>query len=153
MHDLKTTQALNQGITGKKMDHKQVAEELYKLVDTFGSDYVYEDVTFEDEFGEIRDAGTCMYSTEDKKPSCIVGHIIHKHFPEVFEKIYQGEWGSTHFPTSQAVDFIAVKYPNMFTEQAKQLLHKAQLFQDAGATWGKSVDAAVTTYANEFRRM
>ena len=104
-----------------------------------GENYVYEADTL-----SLSEA--CSYSTVAGAPSCIVGEVLARLTPDIFESIHDYEWyneedgkfdlheQSIHPTMGQAGK---IKMP--FEEAAIGLLYRAQTAQDYGVSWGDAV--------------
>ena len=88
-------------------------------------DYVYE-----------KDRGeTCTYSTKDGKPSCIIGHVIYRLDPEVFQNLVELE------NDGEAIGIGDLPWAYQFRDFEITAMERAQTRQDTGEPWGYAVKA------------
>lgn len=123
-----------------KITNAEVIEMLDKVV-AGREDYVYEYTTING-----RENTTCMYSTPEGAPSCIVGHLLHDNLPEYFRKVSESEYLTNDAGDVYASAGIRVyDLPNIseiFDTHAIEALGVAQEAQDWGRSWGKAVERA-----------
>jgi len=113
-----------------KLTREAVTAAIEKVVAEKGADYVYD-----------REHGGCTYSEQTPEgvvPSCIVGHVIAKMDPELFQRVaeYESETGGFWWT---GVD---IRIPGIEQDSAvKYALREAQDAQDDGDTWGEALEA------------
>ena len=130
-----------------KMTMDQAIAALEEVVAEFGEDYTYEYPE-----GAL---DTCYYSDEAGNPGCIVGQVLAKHFPEIFEAVHKSEWEDAEVVTSEDGGYSYVVPSGngealggtwwsgkVFTEGAIYVLFGAQQVQDEEASWGVALDVA-----------
>ena len=102
-------------------------DDLKKIVDNRGADYVYDESFYDN----------CMYWNYDEDtPSCLVGHYFHaKGFIRDREDAYRIENNLAIVPIRQFEHTHHVE----FSEAAVALLVAVQQRQDRGWTWGNSL--------------
>lgn len=114
---------------------EETKAKLEALVEKLGPDTVY----------EIPDGSTtCVYSTAEGAPSCLVGQLIHEVSPEILEEIHSEEWEDGVNILEMDVDTLALRYPRvdaLFDADAKVYLNTVQYLQDKGVTWGEAIVA------------
>lgn len=115
-----------------------VLEALEEAVAEKGEDYKYE-------FPEDAD-GECVYSTHDGAPSCIVGYVVKRLDPELFERLHTAEWEEVD-EGERDTPYVFGWW--MYTEgqdlderPAHKALIAAQNKQDGGHTWGEALERA-----------
>lgn len=111
----------------------EVIAVLKELVEEYGADHVY----------SFRDAG-CTYGEprDHTQASCIVGHVLKRLEPDVFDLVVEAE--ATAIMSEQVLDIESkwdIDLP--FTPLALCVLSAAQKLQDATLTWGESVEQAI----------
>lgn len=113
---------------------------LREAVKEKGTDYKYEIPTWESETGELITADQCMYKDFDGKPSCIVGHVIHKLLPEKWEELdfIEGTLAQDLVRELQDEGYLTV-----VDEEVLDFLGYAQGEQDRGRTWGVAYHEAL----------
>lgn len=113
---------------------------LREAVKEKGTDYKYEIPTWESETGERIEADQCVYKDFDGKPSCIVGHVIHKLLPEKWEELdfIEGTLAQVLMRELQVKGYLRV-----VEEEVLHFLGLAQGEQDRGSTWGVSYHEAL----------
>ena len=91
-------------------------------------------------------AQECLYSTKDGAPSCIVGHVVKRLDPELFERIHNEEWeGVVEGDGDQPFAFgwtTFVDVNNLGGDVAQQALVEAQESQDTRHPWAEALEAA-----------
>lgn len=103
---------------------------------------------------------TCTYTTQDGKPSCVVGHVIAIEFPDLLPTIRDDEW---HYvdkypedlllePRTEGVISISESYSTTLDWQpkARYLLMRMQAGQDIGTPWGKALEDAIKDTEAEY---
>lgn len=104
-----------------------------EVVAEFGEDYVYPEshkrLQWEDEPESPSNPMSCVYVHEGK-PSCIVGHILHRHGVEI-EAMKNHEFDSA-CPVSGAT--------TNAEGTARFFLREMQEHQDKGKPWGESLE-------------
>lgn len=107
----------------------EAKELLARAVSEKGADYVYE-----------QQDGKCVYYTSDGSPSCLVGWVLS----------YKGLTNEDLL----AADSVIAEVGDLAEEgllkvdnETLALLTVAQVEQDQGQTWGRSVEEALATYA------
>lgn len=113
---------------------------LREAVKEKGTDYKYELPTRESETGERIEADQCMYKDFDGKPSCIVGHVIHKLLPEKWEELVFIEGTLAQDLVCELED---KGYLTVVDEEVLHFLGEAQGVQDRGSTWGVTYHEAL----------
>jgi hypothetical protein len=96
-----------------------------------GEDYVYR---------TDNPGGQCYYSV-DGEPSCIVGHVFAKLDQELFRDV--ADW-EARYHQSMSVRTVRTRWPSRMDYDALEALSMAQVYQDAGRTWGQAVKAATS---------
>lgn len=114
-------------------------------------DYVYEYATvnyveYESEVVKEATATDCLYATPDGAPSCIVGQVLAKHEPELFDSIREMEYAGYNeedgfYLSSVSVDHIYAVWDH-FEADAVRVLSKAQETQDRFKPWGVALEEA-----------
>lgn len=118
-----------------KFNRDNVLSTLASIVDEYGADHVYE-----------RAGAACYYSNEDGTPSCIVGHIIYRLEPDVFQQIHGWEWADGEYPDSCAVFNLGDEGFELDYESEAEAefligaLGQGQGAQDSGRAWGEAED-------------
>ena len=94
-------------------------------------DYVYEKPENPDGTGD-----SCVYSTPDGQPSCIIGHVIARLDPDEFKTIHNMEWRKNKGDSCGVVN---LAWSDQFTGEQVSALNVAQGAQDAGEQWRDAV--------------
>lgn len=133
-----------------KLTKTAVVQALEEILEEKGEDYVYPYA-----------AGTGSYEgckyTEGDAPSCIVGQVIAKLDPELFEDLKEFEYEYGSFPVydfskpdaPQVASYAEDEspeayYPTLDAElDVIEILNIAQAQQDGGSTYGKAVGLAL----------
>ncbi|QIG58652.1 hypothetical protein SEA_PAVLO_108 [Microbacterium phage Pavlo] len=89
-----------------------------------GEDYVY-----------ISDGPGCAYA-HNGQPSCLVGHVLHKLDPEMFEKVVEAENNPT--TGDLTFDHLAADLGLPFHPEQADALRRAQIAQDLKSPWGEA---------------
>lgn len=137
----------------KKMKLKETKKLLRRIVNEVGHEYTYDYEQFIDpDTGRVETADSCLYTTEDGKPSCIVGHAVAEVAPAALKQAHTFEWHGEHmtryqYPESDTVtgmdgDNGRPDYRKYFDEASINLLNRVQLHQDSGHSWGDALDKA-----------
>lgn len=121
-------------------DYATISNALEEIVNEYGADYVYERPE-KDEYGTT--TGSCLYVHHLKDgryvPGCIIGHLL----------VRLGEISMESFPGTRANGLTVTAFLNgysrenlreEFTVKARTLMTRVQEQQDAGDTWGKSLE-------------
>ena len=120
----------------EKINESQVMDMLKAEVEKAGEDYVYHPY----------DGENCVYSTEEKQPSCLVGQVVAHNVPELFDRLHEIEYDwnddDTYTVLPQSVSSIQGMFLNYFTEPATLVLDQVQGSQDIGETWGEAIRLA-----------
>lgn len=107
---------------------------LRDIITEKGADYTYERP-------EGPFPGGACYNKYDGKPSCIVGHLVARLYPEVFETI-----GSFTGPSNDAISYtlINVERAPIKAETTELVgeIRSLQGYQDDGQSWGEAFKAA-----------
>lgn len=88
-----------------------------------------------------KDSGTCRYFTPEGKPSCIIGHVLHRLgvAPAELEP-FEGSTSDTLFRgMASSMEDDAVLEG---THEVSLVLRMAQSIQDRRGTWGEALQAA-----------
>lgn len=125
------------------LTREQAVSALRDIIKAQGEDYVYKRPRgHQCAYRQIEDMGVVG------GPSCIVGHLVAKLYPEVFEKIGSPEGVSNHAPS-----FSLISYPDPLdselgipiaaeTSELASNLHTLQSNQDTGFSWGFAFKSA-----------
>ena len=105
---------------------KQLAAE---VVADMGAEYVYEPPVA---------GGFCVYDHEGQ-PSCLVGHIIHRHSMEMYDDVVR----------DHSTNDVAGLPLSWFDGGARAFLGRAQHEQDNSAPWGQAVETALDYLEHE----
>ncbi|QOP64286.1 hypothetical protein QDW16_gp18 [Microbacterium phage Quenya] len=131
----------------KTLTVAEFTEALDQVVQERGPDYVYQKEA----------GGDCFYSTPDGQPDCVVGAVLAKIAPEVFEslalleaEVDDGNGGLCRAPAGGIIKFVRgygddedARYaPHHLMEAESRDLAQAllalQTSQDVGETWGEA---------------
>jgi hypothetical protein len=139
----------------KTITAETALELLRKARNEKGSDYKYEAI-------ERDSGGTCVYTTPDNEPSCIVGHalayagvplsVLHaidyggatvtiKNDYDEYERTYELGMDDTPISDAEVLDWLE-RNGYELSSGAVDLFRIAQAAQDAGNTWGEAVHRA-----------
>ena len=133
----------------KRLTYAQTKEQLRRIVNLKGHEYVYEHPIYEDEYGEDQQAMECLYTDSNGKPSCLVGALLAEVAPEKLKSLHGYEWEDLYDPNVVAstglvgVNPTGVELSELFEEDALNLVHGVQRMQDSGYSWGVSLDIAI----------
>ena len=109
---------------------------LHEAVEEKGADYVYP-----------RAGLTCTYAEADGSPSCIVGHVLYKLDPKVYEAVALIESTEESFSVGEIETTID---KDVFADRdVIHFLGAAQARQDHGATWGEAEATALDVIKGE----
>ena len=132
------------------MRHIFTAEEalaaLKEAVAERGAGYVYE-------YEPLSNSATCSYSTIAGAPSCIVGEVLARLTPDIFQSIHEYEWYNEEngkFDLHEQSFGLLVKgsagrMEMPFSDDAIGLLYRVQALQDMDSAWGDAVIQAQIT--------
>ena len=109
--------------------NEQILEAAEAAIQEMGADYVYRPTVDGYVYAVITKNGP--------EPSCLVGQIVFRLNPEDFKEV--AIWEVTADGDTDAMA-MAAKLSLGFTEEQSYALRAAQLAQDAGSTWGVSLD-------------
>lgn len=100
-------------------------------------DYVYEQTPPFDPDGEPK----CSYFDYEGQPSCLVGHFFAKEGLLTADSPLRVtlEGDNAH----QAIGLMRERGIALFTEEAENVLYRAQMHQDEGRPWGFALKAAI----------
>ena len=101
--------------------------------------------------------GSCVYSTPEGTPSCIVGYVFAKLTPVFFAQIAAREYRTDdgYSCTNEetvglllqdeitSLAFRGIERPQMENDNVVSILAEAQAEQDEGATWGRALERAL----------
>lgn len=140
-----------------KFTKSAVLKALDEIVEELGGDYIYPEW----------ETGGCTYATVDGEPSCIVGRVIAKIDPDLFEQVKVAEtargasWTATAFVSSEeefkkevayyvnngsSESYIKQLVPALEAEDGvRAALRAAQSVQDAGMPYATAAREAKTT--------
>lgn len=108
------------------LTYDRAVELAREVVAEFGKGYVYPESIKVVEIGGTQPP--CLYVHEDK-PSCLVGHILHKHGVSL-EELSMKEFIGARLVSSELAKA---------DDKARFFLASAQESQDKGETWGTAV--------------
>lgn len=100
-------------------------------------DYIYE--LPEDEL-----IGECAYSTPAGEPSCIVGQVLHKYVPDMYQHVHKTEWDldeaqEVYGFNARSVRDLQGRFLEHYDKEAVNVLDKVQRKQDNGTPWGEAI--------------
>ena len=133
----------------KRLTYAQTKKQLRHIVNLKGHEYVYEQLIYEDEYGEDQEALECHYTDSNGKPSCLVGALLAEVAPGVLRSLHSYEWEDRYDPQVVASAELVGENPTgvdlseLFEEDALKLIHRVQRRQDDGNSWGVSLDLAI----------
>lgn len=117
-------------MTVEALTYDRAVELAREVVAEFGEDYVYpENQKRPETDGSLP---SCVYVHEGC-PSCLVGHILHRHgvsLEDLSQNEFRGAW------------FVSVKCADA-DEKARTFLDAAQGSQDKGDTWAVAVENGI----------
>lgn len=105
-----------------------------------GEDYTYQ-------ADPLSTSEACSYSTVAGESSCIVGNVLKRLTPDIFQSIHDYEWYQSdddgYCLREQSIHSSMGKSNSIhmpFTGDAIDLLRRAQTFQDMGESWGDTLE-------------
>lgn len=117
----------------ERIDARRALELMTDLVDAYGEDYVYGRAN--SEVSLIPD--DCRYEL-DGHPSCLVGHVLHRAGVTISQLLDLDTHGTSPGEFSgMGLDV---------TDEAGELLGRAQGMQDLGVPWGRCLQVARESY-------
>lgn len=131
----------------KKYTLEETKELLDEIVAEVGAEYTYEYPTYIGEYGAEETAVEGVYTTQDGKPSCIVGALLGKVSPEDLKRLHEYEWRGYEPDVISATylmdsNDIGVCLGDYFEEEVFPMINSVQIRQDLGNPWGVAVGTA-----------
>lgn len=117
----------------ERIDARRALELMTDLVDAYGEDYVYGRASSEG--SPVQD--DCRYE-HNGVPSCLVGHVLHRAGVTISQLLDLDTRGTS------PVEFSGMGLD--VTQEAGQLLGRAQGMQDVGVPWGRCLQVARENY-------
>ncbi len=103
---------------------------MHEIVTEFGPDYVYTKIERDSE-----DIPMCYY-VDNGECSCIVGRVL-----------FKMGWTIDELIAIEGKTPLSFKFPiNKLSELTKEVLARAQSYQDSGYSWGRCANAALVTF-------
>lgn len=113
--------------------YEDVMEAARKVVAEKGGEYLYRE-------SRVR----CKYAEPDGSPSCLVGHVIEKLDPQVFERLAGREEMHGNSEAAGALVQLGWLEPDFWTDEAEAAMDRIQYAQDCGEPWGAAVERGLT---------